>query len=342
MLNVQSADSGKVPGFLQIRESLPFVFLQGYASFLDQVRGGEWRLFASNDGHVLMPARIFKSRFMKLVQILHAPLEQGVRLTKEHEKEFLDEWIRYIDMEGIADRVVQPPTHVTFKVEPEQTISCGFGSYYLALDEKSESDLFAGMHGKHRNVIRNAEKKGVEIKFGSGELTNFYKLYQNTMKKAGMFCEPLSYFEKLRDCMTEKNLLCGVAYFNNEPQGALVMPFSEFGAYYVYGASSEKIQVNGAMNFLHWLAILYMKEQSVKRYDFVGARLSNVAGTKLGGIQQFKERFGAGLEKGVLWKKDIRIWKCKIYDLLIALSFLIKGISLKGDIIDQELKKMDR
>ncbi len=341
MLNVQSADSGKVPGFLQIRESLPFVFLQGYASFLDQVGSGEWRLIATDDGRVLMPVRIFKSRFMKMVQILHAPIEQGVRLTKEHEKEFLDQWVRYLVMEGIVDRVVQPPTHVVFKAAPEQTISSGFGSYYLPLDEKSESDLFAEMHGKHRNVIRNAEKKGVEVKFGKGELSNFYKLYQNTMKKAGMFCEPLSYFEKLQDCLTEKKLLCGVAYFDNEPQGALLMPFSEFGAYYVYGASSEKIQVNGAMNFLHWRVILYMKKQGVKRYDFVGARLSNVAGTKLGGIQQFKERFGARLEKGVLWKKDIRIWKCKIYDRLIALSFLIKGMSLKGDIIDQEIRKKD-
>jgi lipid II:glycine glycyltransferase (peptidoglycan interpeptide bridge formation enzyme) len=114
------------------------------------------------------------------------------------------------------------------------------------------------------------------------------------------------------------------------------MPFTRFGAFYLYGASADKIEVTGAMNYLHWQSILQMKEKGVKRYDFAGARLSDVSGTRLEGIQQFKARFGSALDEGFLWKKDLSYMPCHLFDNLLSFKLKLKRQKVPKDIIDQE------
>ena len=88
------------------------------------------------------------------------------------------------------------------------------------------------------------------------------------------------------------------------------------------------------MNLLHWEAIKYFKEKGIKRYDFVGARISPEKGSKLEGIQRFKSRFGPTLKRGYLWKKNINPLKTNLYNFLV----LIKTLNCKGDVVDQERK----
>ena len=86
--------------------------------------------------------------------------------------------------------------------------------------------------------------------------------------------------------------------------------------------------------------ITELKKRGVKKYDFVGARLSDVSGTKLAGIQKFKKRFGGELKRGYLWKKDINLMKCKLFDLALKVKLKLKGVSMPKDIIDQEKIKL--
>jgi aminoglycoside 3-N-acetyltransferase len=90
---------------------------------------------------------------------------------------------------------------------------------------------------------------------------------------------------------------------------------------------------------LNWTTIQLLKKKGVKRYDFVGARLSHIAGSKLEGIQQFKRRFGAELEEGFLWKKDLDIFDCMVFDELVRFSYKLKKQSPLLDIIDEEILK---
>ena len=212
-----------------------------------------------------------------------------------------------------------------------------FGTYELDL-RLTEDELWKGLHSKHRNVIRNAEKKGGEVRSGIEEVNTFYQLYVETMNRNGMFFEPLSYFKELVD-IWNKHIYCAVVYSNGEPQGAVFVPYSNEGAYYVYGASAEKITLTGAVNYLHYQLILELKERGVNKYDFVGARLSDVSGTRLEGIQKFKSRFGGALKEGLIWKMDINPSKCRIYDIALKTKLKLKGLENKGDIIDQERRK---
>jgi len=326
-------------GFREVRDFLPFVFWDGYASFIQKSGKGEWLLFASEDGRKLLPVKKFKSSFLTLIQILHIPLLDGKQMQAGEEMLFLEELIRYIKQKHLADRICQPPTHVVFQGSPKQSIACGFGTYSLQLQDVSQTMLWDNLHGKHRNVIRNAQKHGVLVKSGSDQLEVFYRLYQSTMKRSSMYCESLEEFQLFYNCLGENRMICAVAYFQDLPLGALLMPYGSYAAWYVFGSSADEMTVNGAVNYLHWELICRMQAEGVKRYDFVGARLSSVVGTRLAGIQQFKSRFGSTLEKGVLWKKDINPLKCLCYDTVLSLYQKMRGIHLAGDIIDQERNK---
>lgn len=328
-----------VPGFDDVRDALPFVFLDGYAQYLETTGQGEWLLFSSNNGEILLPARRFRSKFLSIVQLLNAPLDKGERMPAERESEFFISWMDFIRHSNLADRVVQPPTHVVFQKAPPDSESCGFGTWFIPLQVKSESELWDGLHSKHRNVIRNAQKHEVEIREGKDQLEAFYFLYASTMKRSLMYAEPQSQFAKLYDFLGSAHVTCAVAYYKGTPQGGVFMPHSRACAYYMHGGSADAPEVNGAMNYLHWELICRMKKAGVLRYDFVGTRLSNTEGTRLHGIQQFKERFGSSLEKGVLWKTDINTVRCSLYDAILRGYYRIRNIRLKGDIIDQEKRK---
>ncbi|MGZ3866679.1 MAG: peptidoglycan bridge formation glycyltransferase FemA/FemB family protein [Bacteroidia bacterium] len=276
------------------------------------------------------------------MQTLYPPLNKdGERLNESDEKEFLNRFVTFVKKKNIAQRITQPENQAIFKTVPDNSTYAEFGTYYLDLNKYTIEELFSNIHAKHRNVIRNAEKKDVIIKYGKEVLSDFYELYRETMERSNMYCQSFSYFTNLYDSLPD-NIICGVAYFNNVPQGGLFIPFTEFAAFYLFGASAAKVNVNGAINYLHWNTIKLLKEKNVKRYDFVGARLSDVSGTKLEGIQLFKQRFGAELDKGYLWKENINKFDCLVFDVFVYSKHKINKLIPPKDIIDEEIEKHNR
>ncbi len=314
----------------------PFVFSKNYADFVDSMGG---KLFLLQDeNNVVMPVKIASIRFLKTLQILFPPLLNSERLAIQEEEKFINKMLIWLKEKKIADRIIQPPPYCIFKSFPKESKKTEFGTYFINLEKDSEGDLFKKIHSKHRNVIQNAINKGGEIRSGSNELPVFYELYKHTMERSGMYCEPINYFQSFFDTLSDA-IICRVIYFNGKAQGGLFIPYTRQGAYYLYGASADTVELTGAMNYLHWETIKDMKKRGVRRYDFVGARLSDVAGTKLEGIQKFKSRFGAELELGYLWKTDLSGFRCTMFDLLLKVRSVLKGNSLAKDIIDQENEK---
>ena len=221
---------------------------------------------------------------------------------------------------------------------PDNATSCPFGTYILNLENHTEDELFNNLHPKRRNSVRVAEKNELTVKW-TNTVDDFYTLYEDTMKRAGMFCEPYEYFKQMIALLGEQQVLCGVSYFKNRPQAALCVPFSRYSAYYMHGATSDNHEA-GAMDFLQWEAIKILKAKGVKQYNFVGARLSDISGTKLDGIQNFKKRFGGELERGYLWKMDLNKFQCFLYDSLLSFKLILKGKRRMKDIIDEETERL--
>jgi lipid II:glycine glycyltransferase (peptidoglycan interpeptide bridge formation enzyme) len=313
----------------------PYFYLKGYVSFIKETEKKDIVFFADKIDNT-MPCKIWKNKFLNYIQPIYPPLNKdGDRLPKDIEKTFIEDFVKVIKQNKKYDRISVADNFSISHVVPKNSIYCKFGTYYIDIEKQPENDLFKNLHVKHRNVIRNAERNNIIVKYGKEYINDFYLLYQQTMKRSKMYCEPISYFNQFYNSLPE-NIICGVAYYNNIPQGALFMPYSKFGAFYLYGASTEKIEVNGAINYLHWRTIQTMRDTNIKRYDFVGARLSDVSGTKLYGIQQFKERFGSKLDTGYLWKIDLNTNKCRLYDTMLHIKTKLKRTPLPLDIIDQE------
>lgn len=318
-------------------QNYPFPFLKSFSNFISNNSTSQYILFKSNSG-VLIPSKVRKSGFLKILQLLFYPISQDFsRLSSYNEKIFLNELLIFIKTKKICDRIEQNETYALFQEFPTNSKSVPFGTYEINLVDDIDK-LFYNIQPRYRSAINNASKGEIEIKFGYKVLKDFYSINKKTLERSKMWVFEYNYFEKMIEHM-KNNVLCAVAYYKGKPEGGVLCMYSNYGAYYLYGASEEKVSNSGLIKFLHWEVIKYFKGIGVGKYDFVGARLTNVIGTKLEGIQKFKERFGSTLVKGYLWKMDINIFKCWLYDIIVRISFKLKGLKLEGDIIEQELKK---
>ena len=286
--------------------------------------------FIEDELKFVLPYQIRKSLFFKHIKFITETIYIDDKLRIEDEKEFLNSTIAFLKKKNI-DFVSQSPTHVLFKTYPDDAKFIDFASYVIDLS-LSEDELWANLHQKHRNIIRNAIKNNIIIKEGLNEIESAYNLLISTMKRSN---KSFMSFEKFKELITklEDNVKIFVAYHNNIPQGCAVLPFSNIKAYYSYGGSISK-PILGAINLLHWHAIKYFKGINVGYYDFVGARIKPEIGSKIEGIQRFKSRFGGVFLKGYLWKIPLKKWKSYLYD------FLYRTLKNRaGDIIDQESMK---
>ncbi len=335
---VQHTEIGK---FIHVSDlkKLPYHFSSEYIDFSIKILKRNCLLFHSKALNAIMPVSSYRVRSFRLLQPIFPPLSPtGEKMSLDNERIFLNDFITIVKKNRTGIRVIQPPGYSVFQATPEHSIFCPFGTYLLTLENRSESEIFEKIHPKHRNVIRNAIKEGVEIRWGDDTLDDFYELYQSTMQRSSMYCEPADYFRQMKFFLKDM-LLCGVAYYKGKPQGALIVPYSGYGGFYMFGATAPKVEVTGSMNLLQWEVIKLLLKKGVKRYDFAGARLSNVTATKLEGIQNFKKRFGGELVQGYLWKMDIDSTSCKIFDNLLKVNRLLKGGKKYNDIIDEELEK---
>jgi hypothetical protein len=244
---------------------------------------------------------------------------------------FYDDVVQYFKKSGF-DFIAQSPTYVQFEYAPAGSIFAPFGSYVINL-KLEEEVLWNNLHSKHRNVIRNAQKNNVIIKRDKQFINIAYNLLLETMLRSGMDFITKGCFNKYIEKLGE-NVDIFIAFHEEKPQGCAVIPYSNEGAYYLWGGGIKNPFL-GSLNLLQWEAIKYYKSKFVLKYDFVGARIIPAKGSKIEGIQRFKERFGSTLIAGYLWKYIYKPKKYLIYRFLTRIQKR-KIFTYNGDIIDQE------
>ena len=222
-------------------------------------------------------------------------------------------------------------------MHPEKAEYCKFGSYIIELD-KSEDDIFAGFHTKHRNVVRKAEKDGLTVDFGHQYADVCYEQIKDTYERQQRVAYSKEHFEKLK--LLGENVDFWVVKNGDEIQGCAVLLWSKgFSSYYLHGGSCAHPH-GGALNLLHWEAIKKMKQRGVLKYDFVGARVNPEPGSKLEGIQRFKSRFGGEMKVGYMWRYVNRPIRYKLYSLLLNMYMkYVRHDNTFSDIIKEERSK---
>lgn len=223
---------------------------------------------------------------------------------------FLNEAVQVLSRQKKIDFICQNPAYAIFDECPLHSMYTYFGSYVCSL-HNTEDGLWKKVHSKHRNVIRKAKNNGVEIRFNHISIDEMYDIIKQTQERTGngfvakaVFCSLVGSLKGNVDLVS--------AHYAGRLQGGAVLVHDNSRVYYLFGGSTAK-PFSGALNLLHWEAMLYYKSLGIVEYDFVGARLSDRVDPKLQGIQRFKSRFGGELKKGFLWKLVFKKEKYLLY-----------------------------
>ena len=127
----------------------------------------------------------------------------------------------------------------------------------------SIEDLKAGLHKKHRNMIRKAEKMGMKVE-ESDDVNSYHKLSRDTYKRSGGEGPSYGMLKKLYDTLNPKGM-CRIFFFTKYEDDILAAAFMLFcgeRVYYYQGASAKK--TFGASNLLHWEIIKKAKMEGYK------------------------------------------------------------------------------
>lgn len=105
----------------------------------------------------------------------------------ESAKEFLNKIVFYLKNIKKVHWIGPTSTSAFFMAYPDKSEWIPFGSHVVDLSQ-TEDTIWANIHSKHRNVIRKAEKAGLNIIFGNSEqlIEDFSYLDKITWKRSGM------------------------------------------------------------------------------------------------------------------------------------------------------------
>ncbi|MCZ4409793.1 GNAT family N-acetyltransferase [Cryomorphaceae bacterium 1068] len=170
---------------------------------------------------------------------------------------------------------IQPFKQAEFKSDVSYT-------YLLEIERRTEQDLLSEMSSERRKNIRDAEKKGYDVRINS-EPEAIVTLVQDTLESKGV----KSKTEQLTHLIKEgKGKVFTVSVFRqDELQSAAVIALDKSKAYYLAGGTKKETAEAGAL--VLWRAILEARKHSVQHFDFLGS--SNPA------IEKFFRGFGGQL-----------------------------------------------
>ena len=306
--------------------------IKNYLNCISTING----FLVSNATQVYIPIIISKNLIFKYAQFLSDFKSlNSTTVSPLIKLSFLNYAVNFCKSNLKVDYISQSPPHVIFEIPPNSSLFCKFGTYKINL-KKNEIELWNNVHSKHKNVIRNANNSGIQIKIGEEYLFFALDLINETLKRSKL--SPVSKDIVLRFNNNITNCIIPfVAFKENIIQGCAIFICLNDTVYYMWGGSIAKPSL-GSMNLLHWNAILYFKNLNFTYYDFVGGRVFPEPNSKLEGIQRFKSRFGSSFEIGYLWKTEFSLK----YKLLSPIFNLLKRYVFKKntfDIIDQEIRK---
>jgi len=335
---------GKLNGLPKIGEYksiIPFFASQQYADYLETVKNYRtiWFCGFLNEELVyIIPFAYRKKYIFSYGMFLTATINIKINLDDDAERDFLYSVIKVIKEKKLCDWIAQPPNWALFRVVPSNSIFCEFGTYKINLAETNENDIYNNFDRNTRYEIRKAIKNKIIIKKGFENLDDCIKIFNAANKKSNFNYPHKDEIEKLIGFFPE-NISLYIGYHNNVPQTCNIILFDNSSSYGLYSATNSD-RLYGANHLLFWEMIKDVKMGGKKYFDFVGARINPAPGSKQEKIQLFKKHFGGTLVQGFLWKIPISKIKYYFFRITVRTLYFIKFKRYKGDIIDQEIKRL--
>jgi len=260
------------------------------------------------------------------------------KITKEMEKDFLNDLILYIKNNKLCDFIYKAQSNVVFSVSPSNVDCIPWGTYEVSLDGDADH-LFNSFNQKCRNVIRNSIKNGVVVE----KSENVHDIYENIkstmMRQKSIHYPSFDYLNKLN------NLKNGSVFFvvkkDNVIQGSLVLLYDDNKGYAMYAGSIQRPQT-GSLDLLHFEAMKFLQAKNIKKYDFVGTRLNIQKGSKQEGIDRFKRKFNPELKEGYAFRVIVRPFKYFLFFVMSSIYFKLKGLQYTDPILTIQAEDLKR
>lgn len=176
----------------------------------------------------------------------------------------------------------------------------------------SEEDLMNGMAKKHRNLVRRAQKDGVEIVRSTNidDLKHFYPLYEETYKRHKFVPFSKKYIEsEFNAFKKDDQVVIFLGKYDDTILSVAVMYYYGNMGIYRHSASTSEHQYRKVpiAYLLQWEAILEAKKRGCKYYNFWGVAPENASKKHpFYGITHFKKGFG-GKQYDLLHCQDLPI-----------------------------------
>ena len=188
---------------------------------------------------------------------------------------------------GVAVSIFNSPQNTEWVTLTGWKKVTAFEGAYVDLEPSLDEIWTSSLNGKRRNMIRKAEKTGVQIQdLGRDGLDQYYDLVEQTAARADLHLKPKSYYLNI------------LATFGRRDQARLLLAFHDGSilaggiflryqttAYYWVGATASHARNLGQGELLQWRVIQWAKESGCRWYDLVGVereRLPHIARFKLG------------------------------------------------------------
>lgn len=245
------------------------------------------------------------------------------------EKSFLNSVVQHF-RKARADVIIPATNNSIFRTYPEGAKAAPYGTYFIDL-RHPEDALWRNVGRITRQNISTAQKDGVSIREGMEFLEHAYSLIRETFRRSGIDFMHCDAFMRFALGLGDQGKLLKAEY-QGIVQSYCLFGFSNACAYAIY-AGNIPHQHQGANKLLYWEAIRLFRSLGVQKFDFLGARIKPLKGSKQEALNQMKKRFGATLSEGYMWKYSLRPWRTSLYSVGIR---LLRG----GDIVDREAHKL--
>ena len=299
----------------------PLFFQKDYAKY-EQTKC--WTVQLYTDGSAYLPVKIKAGKFIKQAHYLFPPLQDGKHLSEEVETAFLEKFKLFCQQQNVCDFITPPMHYSLFKAVPSHSNYTDLGIIVVDL-RKTEDELFKAFSSNYRNEIRKAQAEHLEVKFDNSLFSSFYSLYKSTHQKQGIYFDSEQELKSLVENLGEKKCRVAVTQKGNEIYGASLVLFNADEAYYFQSGAMDNCPHPGANKLLQLEIMKWLRTKGVNRYVLGGYRLGDVNGTKYDGIQKFKMRFGAEVEKGFHFYTEIT-WRYRAYKTVLSWYLKLRGI----------------
>ncbi len=167
--------------------------------------------------------------------------------------------------------------------------------------QNDESTILAHMKPKTRYNIHLSQRKEIEVRsVGIEYLDVWYRLYEETAQRNGLYLNDLKYFRsvfaaKMDNLDEEVAVKLLIAYHGDSPLAAMFLVISSHRATYLYGASSSLHRELMPTYALQWKAIQIAKSMNCLEYDFFGISPNADPSHPMYGLYRFKRGFGGDI-----------------------------------------------